>query len=780
MSISQTAHIWEPSGVGRENWPVTAGLPFPEGEVRSPEQICLSAADGAPILAAFDVRATWPDGSIKWALADFQVNLRPAERDEYGISSQMPSPATKSGTHGSPLRAASGKGYIDVATGVLETRIGCSGSNLLQRISDRRHEFLAGTEASATLFAVDATSRRFEGQIDGAEIEEQNPLRLVVRAWGRFASRDESLLSWTVRFCFYANQPFVRLYHTFIHAHGERPVELSRLGMALELGIAGPPTVMAGGGPAPDADAWDPEIGTLRNVALPLALYQWAEDEHALVVHASEPPADPDNPGRGELPRAAMPWRQFNSSARGWMHVAEGDAGFTLKLRRARQNNPYAIALDGRRLSLDLWPDDELFPHHSRNPGTLLIRPGMAKTHELFLQAGEACSDALQADRIALSLEQPLLLQLAPDDVAESGALGPLMPLTDVYWPLENRLRDACRPDSHGALTSGAAARHDASERDLTGDLPRSLLRQYLRSGDPGLFWDAEAAVFHALDIATCHNGDRSQWHGGPLPRNVSAWPAVSRENNAPLTPPTPADAALGGLLDYYFLTGYRRAFEGAEVSADFCRRNAPYAWRGGGSAAVANVPVAPAADAVRARAVGRALTAMGQFHHACGGARFLRAMETLVDLLEQRQDEEGRWPQQIGSHQRGARTAESAEVLRGLQLYYLACGDERARRMLIEGARFLCTQARSTVGLLRQFEAPMGGAPDANCAALLEPLAWVFEETGDADVLDVGYRLFRWLIDERLLSPAMLVRCSPSCPCSNACSYSNRTGLST
>jgi rhamnogalacturonyl hydrolase YesR len=39
----------------------------------------------------------------------------------------------------------------------------------------------------------------------------------------------------------------------------------------------------------------------------------------------------------------------------------------------------------------------------------------------------------------------------------------------------------------------------------------------------------------------------------------------------------------------------------------------------------------------------------------------------------------------------------------------------------------------------------------------LLGPLAWAYEQTGDGELLDAGYRLFRWLVDDNGVSAYML-----------------------
>ena len=48
-------------------------------------------------------------------------------------------------------------------------------------------------------------------------------------------------------------------------------------------------------------------------------------------------------------------------------------------------------------------------------------------------------------------------------------------------------------------------------------ELPRSILRQYLSSGEQKLFRDAEAAVGHLIDVDSVHfSSEHPEWVGGP------------------------------------------------------------------------------------------------------------------------------------------------------------------------------------------------------------------------------------------------------------------------
>ena len=78
LSADVKLTVEEPAGAARQAWPVTSGIPFAEGELKDPQAVALLGDDGKRGPLQTEVLARWPDGSIRWLLADFQVDLRRA------------------------------------------------------------------------------------------------------------------------------------------------------------------------------------------------------------------------------------------------------------------------------------------------------------------------------------------------------------------------------------------------------------------------------------------------------------------------------------------------------------------------------------------------------------------------------------------------------------------------------------------------------------------------------------------------------------------------------
>jgi hypothetical protein len=748
------AHIREPSGLPRHRWPITAGVPFAQSDLRDPTQLQLLDADQNSLPCHADVRAVWPDGSIRWLLLDAQVDLEPMQRADftlvYGDTAQPAVPP-------SSLNSAVRDDHIDISTGQLTTRLARTGPRLFAGLSRGQREFIPPGEESE-FSARDENGKSYPSQVETAEIEESNPLRLVVKAIGGFTSPDGNrLLSWIARIYFFADQDFVRIFFTFVHDQPDLFVHLSQLRFSLPVALRGEKRASLGA-PA----SWFGHGFDFQPLTHPVSLVQWNIERCTLLAETRT---------------------DHRVNSHGWIHLADAEAGITLKLRRPWQNYPKALGTDGDRLDLDIYPDLRHFAPPDAEPGRkwteidqadgvlydapLRIPQGMAKTHELFLRCSAPASDARAADLHCLAFEQPLLLTLPSTYYAATGALGPFQPFRDEYWPLELKLRQFCRPPNGlGMVNYGDKVITecvDGRTRTLTTEnlayeLPRSILRQHLRSGDQALFWEGEAAVMHQLDVDTVHfSSEHPEWIGGPyFEWSQNHHYATTDEDQ--LSGPQTSHTWLGGLLDYYFLTGYHRAFEVAEACADFCRRAAPYHWKQELTAAVRDRALQVDQEwNFSTRVAGWPLTAMGTFHDIFPHDRFLRAMEALIDIFEVWQDAEGRWREQIGSFNRGAIPFMDASVLQGLQLYHQATGDERTRKLLLRGVRFLVHQGRTRDGIFYYKESPISDNPHSSTAMLLGPFAFAFEETRDPQILEAGYRLFRWIVDGGQVATYML-----------------------
>lgn len=84
-------HIDEPAGVNRIAYPVTIGLPFPEGELNSSDNVRLLDAQGNEVPLQVKVLMKYPEinplgpNTIAWLLLDFQMDLEASQQETYTL-----------------------------------------------------------------------------------------------------------------------------------------------------------------------------------------------------------------------------------------------------------------------------------------------------------------------------------------------------------------------------------------------------------------------------------------------------------------------------------------------------------------------------------------------------------------------------------------------------------------------------------------------------------------------------------------------------------------------
>ncbi len=72
---SFTVTIREEAGIARRGEPTQVSLPFAAGVLENEADVAITGSDGKPVPAQFEVLARWNDGSIRWLLARFRVDV---------------------------------------------------------------------------------------------------------------------------------------------------------------------------------------------------------------------------------------------------------------------------------------------------------------------------------------------------------------------------------------------------------------------------------------------------------------------------------------------------------------------------------------------------------------------------------------------------------------------------------------------------------------------------------------------------------------------------------
>ncbi len=200
------------SGVDRSGEPVTAGIPFPEGMLYEKSGVPQLGLDGTDSYQ-FRTLAKWPDGSVKWALVDFQEDV------EAGTFTENIEVVRGDGNSGQALALDKGN-MITVDTGIMTVVIRKKGFNLFDSVVVNGKKIISGGDSEG-IVAVDKNSDKFFASNDRNStvvIEENGPVRAVIKASGGHIRKGKKLMNYTVRMHFYKDKSRIRVIYTLRNA----------------------------------------------------------------------------------------------------------------------------------------------------------------------------------------------------------------------------------------------------------------------------------------------------------------------------------------------------------------------------------------------------------------------------------------------------------------------------------------------------------------------------------------------------------------------------------
>ena len=546
----------EPLGLARSHWPLTTGVPFPPGAVRDVSQLRVRAADRADTAAVTPLQGSvlsrWPDGSVRWALLDWQADFTPHQQRRFRITTQTPNEA---GVAPAPpgVKVDDRGDRIEVDTGRLQFTIPKNRFAVLTAVRLDGHPALDGPVTS------------FLG-VDGSRVDAEPPSTVVVTEAGPLRCRVEmrghysSTFDYVVRIDAFANQPFVRVLHTFEHHGADLYTSVRQISLDVPVTLDGKAAYAAG---QDDGETW---TGTLT--AKGFRLFQ--EDNEAVRVDGVR------RPGRSA----------------GWVEMQDATRGIVVAARFFWQEYPQSFVLRPTGLTYNLWAPEA---------PPAKVGMGAAKTHEVVIDffRGKTAPTA----KAIHALTEPLLARVDPAWIVATGALPNSVapgPATNGFLrQLEAGFRryeahaETERWDDGGQVSCPDAAHerprqgffgmfnwgdwnfpgyHDKTKGcdawgNLEYDMTQVLALAYAATGNRGYYDRMVAAARHFMDV------DRIAWQ-----RVHPEWIGMNHPKNPlhfafELGGPDLGHTWTEGLLSYYSLTGDARALEAARGIADYLVR---------------------------------------------------------------------------------------------------------------------------------------------------------------------------------------------------------------
>ncbi|MDA0838450.1 MAG: hypothetical protein O2857_11765 [Planctomycetota bacterium] len=662
----QNAH-----NVAARKWPVTSGIPIPQGQLGSSDHVRL-IHQGKEEPAQIEVTARWPDASVKWVLVSFLADVPASSIAEYDLEfgkrvqrEKSAGPAAAQSEDGVTLPTASidRMGRLHFQGSVCETSL----------VDDQDRDFRPRRDAEIT-------------------IESNGPVRAVVRTVSTLKNENGDA-SFTIekRIEAWHSVPFVRVHHTFLNSQSPTFTNIEQLSY-----------IVSG------ADSkWD----ALRVNGATASLTPATETVHQYFDSEFK---SGKKKTKGRLTGSI---------------ISTSDTGLAIAVRDFWQNYPKAFSVTTKALVIGLCPDFEpglydSFPfereghqlYYYLRDGHYRFKSGMAKTHEMLIGSGT------RPDREAMCkiFQRPLIATAPPEWYCNSKALYDIAPRNPKQFKLYEEGIDANlesyklhREQQHdyGLMNYGDwYGERGANWGNVEYDTQFSFFQEYVRSGNADAFFLGEATELHNRDIDTVH------WAANPKDKGLVYVHQMGHvggyyTESVPGTLGIPqAGGNIGhawaeGHFAHYFLTGDRRSYEAGKVIADYFiykHLGMPY-------------------DFSSCRVPGWHLIMNSSAYAATGDPYYLNASRVIVDRVLENQDklplplpdhqfEKGHRTHQVGGwtrqmvpghclctpRHRGNAGFMVAVLLSGLKYYHDVTGDPRVKECIIRGAHYLLDECWS------------------------------------------------------------------------------------
>ncbi|MER7645274.1 Tat pathway signal sequence domain protein [Streptomyces sp. NPDC126522] len=188
----------------------TLGVPWPMGTYQEDQTFAVTDAGGAAVPVQSWPIAYWPDGSLKWTA--------------HAVSSGSGKLTLTAGDTAAPDKKVTVDrrgGTIDVSTGVITAKIGKNGSTLIKSVTRGSTEIARNGRLvlirQPEIEDEDqgaVRTERFDGTIGEVTVEQDGPVRAVVRIDGKHRKGGRSWLPFSIRLYFYAGADSFRMVHT--------------------------------------------------------------------------------------------------------------------------------------------------------------------------------------------------------------------------------------------------------------------------------------------------------------------------------------------------------------------------------------------------------------------------------------------------------------------------------------------------------------------------------------------------------------------------------------
>ncbi|MCI2238237.1 hypothetical protein MO973_28070 [Paenibacillus sp. TRM 82003] len=216
----------------------TWGVPWPRGALAPDQQFSLTTASGDAVPVQTWPTGWWPDGSVKWTA---HASSSAAPRGEgYRLAPGTPQAPAR------PLTVRTSGGAVTVDTGVVRVAFARDGDELVKSIERggtviaRNGRLVASRQDEpSTEGAKKVGSESSAGVVESVEVEQDGPVRAVVKVTGKHGRGGKGWLPFVVRFYLYAGSDAVRLVHSVVFDGDAEKDFINGLGVRFTVPVRG-------------------------------------------------------------------------------------------------------------------------------------------------------------------------------------------------------------------------------------------------------------------------------------------------------------------------------------------------------------------------------------------------------------------------------------------------------------------------------------------------------------------------------------------------------------
>lgn len=224
---------WLEDGKAKRISGVTWGVPWHRGQVKKSTDFCIKDTSGEQVPVQTWPLGYWPDGSLKWT-----AHAIGAGEKIQGMSLI----AGEKSLYDSALSVSENEENISINTGLISCTVNKRGNVLISSVRRNGREVLKEgrlvmlRQNDSDSGGGNLITDKFLGEMDQVAVEQQGPVRTVIKLEGKHAAPGkDAWLPFVVRLYFYAHSESVRIMHTVIYDGDENKDFIKGLGFTFSV-----------------------------------------------------------------------------------------------------------------------------------------------------------------------------------------------------------------------------------------------------------------------------------------------------------------------------------------------------------------------------------------------------------------------------------------------------------------------------------------------------------------------------------------------------------------